>query len=121
MPLLQALCIFEVVLVLFIIEYFPPFALAFLVMSCNFDDNGFPIVSRKWLICAHILNALFIVIFIALLLGAVGSFFNLSVEEARATRSLRGHYFGAFCVTGMLLQLKGKFITSIKNELRKNT
>lgn len=100
---------------LFIIEYFPPFALAFLVMFCNFEDNGSPIVSRGWLICAYMLNALFIVLFIALMFGVVSSLLDLTVEEAKETYSLRAHYFGAFCVTGALLKLKGKFIASVKS------
>jgi len=87
----------------------------YLISTCNFKDNGYPIVTKKWLFCAYILNCTFILMFLAIFFNLVGSFLEIPDEEIESVRNLRIHYFGAFTVTGMLFTLKGKFINKNKN------
>ena len=103
---------------IFLLQYFPSFAVAFLILACNFNDEDKPILSKKWLTVSYILLAIFIAAFVFLIFGGADSILELTRDESKDVSQLRGHYFCGALIISALQTLRKKFISTTPNKFK---
>jgi len=97
---------------IFLLQYFPSYAIMFLIFACNFSDQSKPILSKKWIIASYILIVIFSAMFVFLIHGGADSILELTKDESDEFRQLRGHYFCGALIISSLQVLRKKFVST---------